>query len=59
MNFEEAVKESIRKYYDNKHDDTTLESNKVTPIKYTKKYFDDFEAEQLGTKIDVKGKGKK
>lgn len=59
MTFEDAIKESIRKYYDKKHDDESLESNKVAPIKYTKKYFDGFEEEQLGTNIKDTKKVKK
>lgn len=47
MTFEEAIKERIRKYYDPKHDEDALESNKLTKNRYDRKYFDDFEEEVL------------
>lgn len=47
MTFEEAIKESIRKYYD--RDDTTeLELDKLGERQYTRDYFDSFEEEILG-----------
>lgn len=56
MNFEEAVKERIRKYYDPNHDEDGLESNAVSPNKYNRKYFDDFEEEILTKKTGKKDK---
>lgn len=56
MTFEDAIKESVRKYYDDKHDDTTLESTKASPNKYDKKYFDTFEQEILGKDTPKKSK---
>jgi len=50
MTFEEAIKERIRKYYDPDHDEDGLESNSVSPNKYDRKYFDDFEQERLSIK---------
>jgi len=48
MTLEEAIKESIRKYYE-MEDDTDLEVYKSTDSEhmYTKKYFDKFEEEIL------------
>jgi hypothetical protein len=46
MTFEEAVKLSIRNYFEKGDDD--LEHSKLEKDKkYNKKYFDDFEAEKL------------
>jgi hypothetical protein len=56
MTFEEAIKESIRKYYDPKTDETEFETNKLTPNKYDRKYFDDFEEERLGSEASKKRK---
>lgn len=54
MTFEEAIKERIRKYYDPKHDEEGLESNKLTPSTYDRKYFDKFEEEVLSGREDKK-----
>lgn len=49
MTFEEAVKLSIRKYYEKGDDD--LEHSKLEKDrKYTKKFLDDFESEVLEEK---------
>lgn len=56
MTFEEAVKESIKRYYDPNTDETELETNKLTPNKYDRLYFDNFEEERLGTAKTTKGK---
>lgn len=49
MTFEEAVKISIRNYYEKGDDD--LEHNKLEKDrKYNKKYLDDFEAEVMERK---------
>lgn len=50
MTLEEAIKESIRRYYDPNTDESELETNKLTPNKYDRKYFDEFEQERLSIK---------
>lgn len=50
MTLEEAIKESIRKYYDPSTDEAELETNKLTPNKYDRVYFDTFEEERLSVK---------
>jgi hypothetical protein len=53
MTFEEAVKISIRQYYENGDDD--LEHSKLEKDrKYNKKYFDDFESELMEKKSHEK-----
>jgi len=47
MTFEEAIKKSIKQYYE-MDDDNELEINKSGERQYTKKYFKDFEEEILG-----------
>lgn len=46
MTLEEAIKESIRKYYESGNDDE-LEINKLGKHKYDKKYFDALEEERI------------
>lgn len=54
MTFEEAIKERIRKYYDPNHAEEGLESTKLTPTKYDRKYFDNFEEEILSGREEKK-----
>lgn len=56
MTFEDAIKESIKRYYDPNTDETELETNKLTPNKYDRLYFDNFEEERLGTAKTKKSK---
>lgn len=56
MTFEEAIKASVKKYFDNETDDD-LEINKMNPDrKYTKQYFSKFEDEILGERRAAKEK---
>jgi hypothetical protein len=48
MTFEEAVRQSIKKYWQGK----TPEQKGPNKFKYTKKYFDKFEESTFGSKVD-------
>ncbi len=47
MDLQQAIKERIKQYYDPNSDEEGLESNKLSPNKYDRKYFDNFEQERL------------